>query len=56
MFYPQNTNRWVIIGDNGESQHRAHSSRIIDTCWYCVGCVDSGRLPRSGCGYDSAAW
>ena len=28
----------------------------IDTCWYCVGCVDSGRLSRSGCGYDSAAW
>ena len=21
-----------------------------------VGCVDSGRLPRSGRGYDSAAW
>ena len=21
-----------------------------DTCWYCVGCGDGGRLSRSGCG------
>ena len=32
------------------------SRRVLTQCWYCIGCVEIGRLSMSGCGYESAAW
>ena len=32
------------------------SRRVLTQWWHCVGCVEIGRLSRSGCGYESAAW
>ena len=32
------------------------SGRVLTQWWHCVGCVEIGRLSRSGCGYESAAW